>query len=54
MYSAESSALCDDLDGWEGDPRGKGYIQMYVCVYIADLLSVQQKLAKHCKAIVPQ
>ena len=38
MYSAESSALCDDLDGREGDPRGKGYIQMYTCIHIADLL----------------
>ena len=48
--------LCDDLEGgmrggWEGGPRGRGY--MYTHIYLIHFV-VQQKLKQHFKAIIFQ
>ena len=47
--------LCDDLDGWDG---GGGWVggpkgEIYVYIYLIHSV-IQQKLTRHCKAIILQ
>ena len=49
-----SLVLCDELDGWDGEVRGRSKREG-LCVYIELLhFIVQQKLTQHYKAIILQ
>jgi len=41
--------LCTDREGWDGRPKREGG----VCTELTHL-TIQQKLAQHCKATIPQ
>ena len=49
--------LCDDLEGWDGgewerSPRKRGYMCVYIYMYMADSVHCQEKIIQHCKAII--
>ena len=64
------SVLCDDINGWEGGPRGRAYTHTYsrftslysrnyqregIYVYLQQIhFIVKQKLPQHCKATIFQ
>ena len=43
---------CGDPEGWEGDPRGSGYLRAYTLAFVCICLMVQQRLTQHCKATI--
>ena len=49
--------LCDDLEGWDRkdgrEAQEGGDMGIYVYLYLIHFI-VQQKLTKHCKAIILQ
>ena len=54
-YRKLSSVFCDDLDGWDGDKVGGRSKREVIYVYIYLIhFTLEQKLTKHCKAIILQ
>ena len=35
--------LCDDLEGWEGSPRGRGYMYMFPVAQLVKNLPAMQE-----------
>ena len=53
IAQGDRSVLCDEPEGWDREAQEGGDMGVYVCIWLIHFV-VQQKLTKHCEAIILQ